>query len=117
MTPLTHAGQRTIGLVLAAAILFVIDPAHPGVTHKLALPLTLAVAAWLMTRSLMAVLMAAGALFALNADWGGDNAITSTIYPVLAFASLVGCLVIVGLRWRDKARATHEERWSRRRRT
>ncbi len=117
MTPLSHAGQRTFGLVMAAAVLFVIDPAHPGVTHKLALPLTLAVAAWLMTHSLMAVLMAAGALFALNTDWGGDNAITSAVYPALALVSLVGCCVIVGLRWRDKARATHEERWSRRRQT
>ncbi len=117
MTPLSHPGQRSVGLVLAAAVLLILDPTQAGVTHELALPLLLAVAAWLMTRSLMAVLIAACALFALNADWGGNDPIPSIAYPLLALSSLAGCLVIIGLRWREKVKATHDERWARRRQT
>ncbi len=112
MNALSHPWQRSAGLALAAAVLFVLNPQQTDIVHGLVLPLLLALAALLLTRSLMAVLIAAFALSAIASDIDSGNWISARAYPLLALASLVGCLVVIWQRLQIRARETHDERWA-----
>ena len=115
MNRLSHPWQRSMGLALAAVVLFVLNPQETNVLHGLALPLLLALAALLLTRSPMAVLIAVFALSAIASDLDAANRIPALAYPLLAVASFVGCLVVIWQRLQARARETHDERWSERR--
>ncbi len=114
MNALSHPWQRSAGLALAAAVLFVLDPQEIGVIQSLVLPMLLALAALLLTRSPMAVLIAVFALSAIASDVDASNWIPGRAYPILALASLVGCLVVIWQRLQAKAKETHDERWAER---
>ena len=115
MIGLSHPWQRSAGLLLAALVLFVLDPQQTGIMHGLILPLLLACAALLLTRSPMAVLIAILALSTIAADLDANDWVVSRAYPLLASCSFVGCLVVIWQRLQERARATHDERWAGRR--
>ena len=54
MTDLSHPLSRSLGVLMTALIIYFFDTQSNSVLHALVLPLSLAVAAWLMSRSLMA---------------------------------------------------------------
>jgi CBS-domain-containing membrane protein len=114
MSELSHPWSRTAGLLLAALAVFLLDSQSSSWLHALVLPLVLAFAAWLMTRSAMAVAFATFALAAINTDLAATSWIPRIAYPVIATAALAVCLGIVTQRFRERIAATHEQRWAQR---
>ena len=115
MNELSHPVARLSGVALAAVIVFFLDTRTGSPLHLLVLPLGLAVAAWMMTRSLMAVAFATFTLAAINSEFGQSDWISSVAYPALAAVALVICVVIGVRRFRQRIAETHEARWAQRR--
>jgi len=115
MAELDHPWQRVSGIVLAAVIVFALDTTDPSQLHRLWLPLALALAAYLMTRSLMAVAFATFALAATNSDMGAADWISARAYPGVALLGFLLCCGIATHRFRQRITATHDARWARRR--
>lgn len=115
MAELDHPWQRVSGIVLAAVIVFVLDTTDASQLHRLWLPLALALAAYLMTRSLMAVAFATCALAAINTELEAADWIAARAYPGIALLSLLLCGGIVTQRFRQRIVDTHEARWAQRR--
>ena len=116
MNELSHPWSRAAGVVLTAAVVFVLDTQSASVLHALILPLLLALAAWLMTRSAMAVAFATFTLAAISTRLDAPSWIPSIAYPGIALVALAACLFIIAQRFRERIAATHEERWAQRRR-
>ena len=115
MNGLSHPWSRAAGVVVAAVIVFYLDTQSVSALHRLVLPLGLAVAAWLMTRSLMAVAFATFTMAAISTRWSAASWIPSVAYPSIAAIALVVCFVIISRRFRERIAATHEQRWAQRR--
>lgn len=115
MTGLSHPWSRAAGVAAAAVIVFFLDTQSVSALHRLILPLGLAVSAWLMTRSLMAVAFATFTMAAISTRWSAASWIPSIAYPGIAAVALTVCLIIITRRFRERIAATHEERWSQRR--
>ena len=114
MNELSHPWSRLSGVLLAAVIVFVLDTTVKSAWHQLWLPLALAVAAYLMTRTAMAVAFAAFALAATNTDLEANHWIASLAYPSISVASLAICTWIGVSRFRRHISATHDARWAER---
>ncbi len=114
MNELSHPWSRASGLLLGAFTVFLLDSQSSSWVHALVLPLVLAFAAWLVTRSAMAVAFATFALAAINADLASTSWIPRLAYPVIATAAFAVCLGIVTHRFRERVAATHEQRWAER---
>lgn len=112
MKPLRHPGLRVAGVLLAAAVVFVLDTESNSAWHALWLPLLLVLAAYLMTQAPMAVAFATLALALIHTDIGAAGWIESRAYPLLALLSLGACAVIGWQRFRQRIAATHAERWA-----
>jgi len=115
MNDLSHAGSRVGGVVLTALVVFAFDTHSASVLHRLILPLLLVLAAWLMTRSSMAVAFATCTLAALHTDLTGSHWIPSLAYPLIAVFAGAVCLVNLTGRFRARMHATHDQRWAERR--
>ncbi len=115
MNTLSHPWSRALGVVAAAMIVFFLDTQSISALHRLILPLGLAVAAWLMTRSLMAVAFATFTMAAISTRWSAESWIPSIAYPTVAAIALLVCLTVITQRFRERIAQTHEERWARRR--
>lgn len=111
---LSHPWSRLSGVVLAAVIVFVLDTTVKSAWHQLWLPLGLAAAAYLMTRTPMAVAFAVFALAAANTDLAVNHWIPSIAYPGISAASLAVCGWIGINRFRRHIAATHDARWAER---
>ena len=109
---LSHPWLRVSGVVLAAAGVFLLDINNPSATHQLWLPLALAVAAYLMTQSLMAVAFASFALASAHTNFDDLSWIPARGYPAIALLSLGVCLFIGTLRFRRRIAETHDARWA-----
>ena len=88
------------------------DLAQTSVVHALVLPLLLAVAAFLITQSLMAVALAAFALALSNADLTADFWVIRWAYPAIAILGIGTCFSLLVTRFRKRIEATREERWA-----
>lgn len=115
MNSLSHPWSRAAGVLVAALIVFFLDTQSVSVLHRLVLPLGLAVAAWLMTRSLMAVAFATFTMAAISTRFSADSWMPSIAYPSIACLSLLVCAVIIIRRFRERIADTHEQRWAQRR--
>ncbi|MCR9260129.1 MAG: hypothetical protein NXH95_10425 [Pseudomonadaceae bacterium] len=115
MNELSHPWLRIGGVALAAAIVFLLNINDPSPLHQLWLPLSLAVAAYLITQSAMAVAIAAFALATAHSDPEAASWIPSRAYPGIALISLVVGFGIAWNRFRLHIAATHEARWAARR--
>ena len=115
MNELSHPWSRLIGVALAAGIVFIMDTNAASALHKLWLPLALAAAAYLMTRSLMAVAFASLVMSALNMDLSSSAWVPAWGYPIVAGVSLCICLYIGSQRFRQRITETHAARWAHRR--
>jgi membrane protein implicated in regulation of membrane protease activity len=113
---LSHPWSRGAGVLLTALVVFFWESRSPAPLHSLILPLLLAGAAWLMTRSVMAVAFATFTLAAINTELAADHWIPSLAYPTIAFSALLICVRILAQRFRERIAATHEQRWAQRRR-
>ena len=114
MSELTHPWSRISGLLLGAMAIFLLDSQSSNWLHALFIPLVLAFAAWLMTRSVMAVAFATMALAAINADLAATSWIPRIAYPAIAIGALAVCLGILTQRFRERIAATHDQRWAQR---
>lgn len=114
MTKITHLAQRGAGLLLAAGILFVLDLDNAHALQQLWLPLGLAVAAYLMTRSLMAVGLATLALAVVHIDFSSAGWVEAWAYPLIALGSFIVCATVALGRFRRHVADTHEARWAQR---
>lgn len=115
MNDLSHPWSRSVGVVIGAVIVFFLDTQSVSALHRLVLPLGLAVAAWLMTRSLMAVAFATFTMAAISTRWSAASWIPSIAYPGIAAIALMICVALIGQRFRERIAATHEQRWAQRR--
>ena len=109
---LSHPWLRVSGVVLAGAGVFILDINNPSATHQLWLPLVLAVAAYLMTQSLMAVAFASFALASAHTSFNDLSWIPARGYPAIALLSLGVCLIIGTQRFRRRIAETHDARWA-----
>jgi len=98
-------------MLLAGAVVFVLDNTRAAPLHQLWLPLTLALAAYLMTRALLAVAFATFALAALSTNFSADNWIAAYAYPMVATLGLAVCLAEGVRRFRRRIERTHDARW------
>jgi len=111
---LSHPWSRLAGLIVGAAVMFILDPSRAGSVHQLWLPLCLAVAAYLMTRALWAVSFATFALSAVNTNLGSADWISAFAYPAIATLSMAACLALAARRFRQRIASTHDARWKNR---
>lgn len=109
---MTNLPQRFIGIAICSAVLFTMDLAQASVMHALILPLLLALAAYLITQSLMAVALASFTLALANADLAADFWVIRWAYPALAVLGIGTCLSLLVKRFRKRIETTREERWA-----
>ena len=112
---MNHMSLRIAGVVLILAVLFVLDLTVDNATNQLWLPMLLAVGAYLMTLSLMAVAIAVGTLAILHMDLQAVFWVKATAYPILVGISAVIIGWTLLQRFRQRIRDTHDERWANRR--
>ena len=84
MSELTHPWSRISGLLLGALAIFLLDSQSSNWLHALFIPLVLYLAAWLMTRSVMAVAFATIALATINADLAATSRNPRIANPAIA---------------------------------
>ena len=113
MNELSHPAMRIAGVILAAAIIFVLDLSNATALHQLWLPLGLALAAYAMTQSLMAVAFASCTLSLIHLDLAASWP-RSWGYATVAAVSAVTMMVIMGQRFRERIKETHAARWAHR---
>lgn len=111
MSGLSHPWSRVVGVLIAGAVMFLLDNTKPDPLHQLWLPLILALAAFLITRALVAVGFAAFALAALSMNIGAQNWVEAIAYPAVAALSLVLCIAAGIKRFRQRIELTHDARW------
>ena len=112
MTTLSRPWLRVCGVLLAAPVVFLLDPQSTSAWHALWLPLALVLAAYLMTQAPMAVAFATLALAVIHTDLNASGWIENRAYPLLALISLGVCAIIGWQRFRQRIAATHAERWA-----
>lgn len=112
---MTRLPWRLAGVALLALCVVVYEPAADSVLQQLALPLGMALAAWLMVQNLVAVALGAFLLAAIHGDPGASDPVTGIGYPVVAAAAGLTLLGIFVRRFRARIEATHEARWQGRR--
>ncbi len=101
---------RICGLLLAAAVMLTLDTGRGGVVHLLLLPLALALAAWMILRSLLAVALAGMLMAAVHADLSAADWLTARAYPLISFVCAASVAVILSRRFRRYIRATRRAR-------
>ena len=113
---LNNLSVRLAGVVVILAVIFVINLNVDDTTNQLWLPLLLAVGAYLMTLSLMAVAITVATLAVLHTDLAASFWVPAMAYPVLAVVSgfVISWLLIQ--RFRQRIQDTHKERWANRHR-
>ena len=105
---------RMVGLALILGFLLGYDPGGYGLGNGLLLPLALALGAWMILRSALALALAAALLAGAHSAPGADDVSAGLIYPLVALAA--GCTVLASLghRFHRHMRATRGARWGQR---
>lgn len=108
-------GLRICGLVMVIAGLALYDTHDVSITHRVLLPLVMAVGAWALVQNTAAVAMGVTVLAVIHSDLDSDNRVDRIAYPLIAGAGAVTLAVIAWRRFRARIRDTHAARWSSRR--
>ena len=111
---LEHMPWRITGLALLGVLVVLYQTDQSDVVHRLAIPIAMAVATWLLVQNLLSVALGAGLLALIHSNLGGDW-IAGLAYPALAAVCGVIVAAILGGRFRRRIHATHEARWRARR--
>ena len=111
---MTALPQRLAGVVLTLGSVFMIDLNQINPLHQLWLPLMLAAGAYLMTQSIMAVAIACGTLAFTHINSASPFWVESIAYPSIVFVCLTVIAMTLIQRFRKRIKATHDERWARR---
>lgn len=111
---MTALPQRFAGVVLTLSTIFIIDLNQITALHQLWLPLMLAAGAYLMTQSLMAVAIACGTLAFTHINSTSPFWVESIAYPGIVVVSVGIIATTVLQRFRQRIKATHDERWAQR---
>jgi len=111
MTNLSHPWWRASGVVVTAVCIFFLDTQNPSVKHQLLIPLTLALAAYLMTQAPLAVAFAGLSLATIHGDLSATSWIQAQAYPFIALLSLAVCIVLTSIRFKARIAQTHAARW------
>ena len=104
--------QRGLGILLLALCFLFWDQDSQHFLHTVVLPLSVVIAALLITRAYLAVAMGSSAI-----AWLGTNAVTTTIanlYLGFAIVATAITLVLIVQRFRAHMTATHKARWEER---
>lgn len=102
---------RIGGVVLLAIAVVFFDPISASPLHRLVLPVTMALAAWLMVQNAAAVLLGATLLTTIHAEPQNPDWIVGRAYPALALACGAALGYIAWQRFRRRIEATREARW------
>ena len=103
---------RLMGVALCLSVIFVLDTQQVTAVHQLWLPLTLALGAYLMTLSVMAITITVGTLAVLNMDLGASYWVYAIAYPSLGLLCGLITAFILWQRFRLRIAATHDARWA-----
>lgn len=112
---LEHLPWRIAGLTLLGVLVVVYQPEQQSLVHRLAVPVAMAVATWLLVQNVAAVALGAGLLAAIHSVPGSADWVRGIAYPLLAGASLILLVLVFVQRFRRRIAATHEARWQHRR--
>lgn len=113
---LEHLPWRIGGLVLLGVLVVVYHPEQGGALNRVAVPILMAAAAWLLVQNALAVALGAGLLAALHSAPGSGDWVTALAYPALAAACALIVVAVLVRRFRRRIAATHDARWRHRRR-
>lgn len=111
---MTALPQRFAGVVLTLSTIFIIDLNQITALHQLWLPLMLSAGAYLMTQSVMAVAIACGTLAFTHINSASPFWVESIAYPGIVVVSVGIIATTVLQRFRQRIKATHDERWAQR---
>ncbi len=106
---------RAVGVALALLAALLIEPDNRSWLHALALPLLMALGAYLAAQNLLVVAAIVGALAWSATNLDSSDVFAATAYPALAGACAVAVAWLLISRLRQRAKETHEERWRDRR--
>lgn len=106
---------RLAGLVLLGVLVVVYQPEQGGPWDRLAVPIAMAFATWMLVQNAAAVALGAGLLAAIHSAPGSGDWISGVGYPALAALCALILLAVMVRRFRRHIAATHDARWRRRR--
>lgn len=106
--------NRIVGLALILVFLLGYDPGGPGLGNGLLMPAALALGAWMILRSALALALAAALLAGAHSAPGANDLSSGLIYPLVALAAGVAVLTSLGRRFRRHILATRDARSGRR---
>ena len=102
---------RIAGLLLLGVLVVIYDPEQGGAIHRLAIPIAMAVATWMLVQNLAAVALGAGLLALFHSAPGSSDWIRGIAHPVLAGISALTLAGAMIARFRRHIAATHDARW------
>lgn len=102
---------RFAGVVLLSVAVLQYDAASGSPVHRLIIPIAMAIAAWLIVRNAVSVLLGAALLSAIHSDLSDLDWITGRAYPALAVISSSALGYIALQRFRSRIASTREARW------
>ena len=103
--------MRGAGLLLAMLVLLNLNTATAGVVHQLLLPCLLALAVWLVLRSILAIALAGMLLAGVHSEPNALNWITAIAYPLICLSCAAVVTGICVTRFRQKILRTRASRW------
>ena len=106
---------RIAGLLMLGVLVVAYHPEQGGLIHRLAIPVAMAVATWLLVQNVAAVALGAGLLALFHSAPGSSDWIRGIGYPALAGLSGLIFAGVMLARFRRRIAATHESRWRQRR--
>ncbi|MFW6094753.1 MAG: hypothetical protein ACODAC_12335 [Pseudomonadota bacterium] len=118
MTPpavLERLPWRIAGVVALGLLVVVYQPELGGITHRLLIPVLMALATWLMVQNAAAVALGAGLLAAIHSEPGSADWVSALAYPALVAISVLVLGAVFVQRFRRRIAETHEARWRHRR--
>ena len=112
MTGLNRTVQRIVGVALLAVLVLLADWQSNSVLYQLVVPGLMALAAVLITQSVMAVALAIALLATIHTDMDAVDWLPSSAYPLIAVLGWGTVFGIAMARFRAYSQRTHDARWS-----
>lgn len=110
-TQLSPTPLRILGLVVLMGVILSFNPGSSGLLQQLMLPVLLAVAAWLITRSSMAVALGGAIVAGIHSNLQSPDWIVSLAYPIICAICTIIIMAICIRRFRQRIHSTHSDRW------
>ena len=108
---MTNLPLRVLGVAVLLATIVIYDANSNTLLHRLLIPATMAVAAWLIVQNLASVLIAVTVIAWTRIDPGSADVLPSRVYPVIALLAGGGLAAIGVARFRQRIIETREARW------